>query len=32
MDIADAHRLLAENGWLAAMPDTFRDAMLRLCG
>lgn len=31
MDIANAHRLLAENGWLAAMPKAFRDAMLRLC-
>ena len=31
MDIANAHRLLAENGWLAAMPDAFRVAMLRLC-
>jgi CRP-like cAMP-binding protein len=31
MDIVDARRLLAEKGWLAAMPDTFRDAMLRLC-
>jgi CRP-like cAMP-binding protein len=31
MDLAHGHRLLAENGWLAAMPDAFRDAMLRLC-
>jgi len=31
MEIANARRLLAENGWLAAMPDAFRDAMLRLC-
>ena len=29
MDIAKAHRLLAENGWLAVMPDAFRDAILR---
>jgi CRP-like cAMP-binding protein len=31
MDIAKAHRLLTENGWLAAMPDAFRDAILRIC-
>jgi hypothetical protein len=31
MDIANGLRLLAENGWLAAMPEAFRDAMLRLC-
>ncbi len=31
MDIANARRLLAENGWLAAMPEAFRDEMLRLC-
>jgi CRP-like cAMP-binding protein len=31
MDIANEYRLLAENGWLAAMPDAFRDAILRHC-
>lgn len=31
MDIDKAHRLLAENGWLSAVPDAFRDAILRLC-
>lgn len=31
MDTSQARRLLSDNGWLAAMPQEFREALLQLC-
>lgn len=31
MMIADARALLLKSGWLAAMPDEFRTALLSIC-